>query len=574
MLKRLKIQPIDLLLILLFFHLVGNVIWIKLNNAPPAWDEAYNTMRSLDYFHFFEGLFLGKVDVLGFLTAYIDYYGPLVRIITGFLSLIFSPQIKLAQFVATPFFLGTIYLIYLLGSKLFKNKWIGLLAAFLFSFFQVIYNDCRWLLLDIPMTFFTLLAVYFFIKSNFFENRKYTVFSFIAVLLSVLTKFQGVLYLLVPYFWGLTILIKNKYYKRLRNILIGSLIFIIPSAFYVIPSIEKIKLYYGLAVPGEPLVDPIYLLNPLTWTHHLKLFINYEITFPIFVFFIVSLYFFIKNKNSSTHSVILASDEGARPESNNDSGDTSFPRMTPAIDKHNYKWFLILNILFYYVFFTVFPNKDMRFLFPILPFVALIFARGFFFFFERYRKLATAAFIFIAVFNLAMYVILSFEYPVKKGSVYFVVVPFVSDIALLNMKNYPVLTFDPHIFPQDRIIKDLKEISRGKDINIVLIPNFEGFNDNNLGIYDRIYRVHNIYTERAGGRTRFESREELDSYLNDYEYFLTTPGEVGVFYQTDKEAFEQMRDALKQRLQDDKAQILKKYTLPNNQEIWLVKRIL
>src|SRR3989344_1906104 len=122
MLKRLKIQPIDLLLILLFFHLVGNVIWIKLNNAPPAWDEAYNTMRSLDYFHFFEGLFLGKVDVLGFLTAYIDYYGPLVRIITGFLSLIFSPQIKLAQFVATPFFLGTIYLIYLLGSELFKNK--------------------------------------------------------------------------------------------------------------------------------------------------------------------------------------------------------------------------------------------------------------------------------------------------------------------------------------------------------------------------------------------------------------------------------------------------------------------
>ena len=574
MLKRLKIQPQDLLFLLLFFHLVGNIIWIKLNNSPPAWDEAYNTMRSLDYLHFFQNLFTGRLDVRQFLDAFVDYYGPLVRIMTAIILFMLSPHIKLAQFMATLFFLGTIYLVYLLGKTLYKNKWIALFAVFLFSFFQVVYDNSRWLLLDIPMTFFTLLAFYFFIKSNYFENRKYTILSFVATMFSVLTKFQGVLYLLLPYFWGLVNIVKNKKYGRIWNILIGSLIFIIPSVLYVIPSIEKIKLYYGLAVPGEPLVDPIYLLNPITWTHHLKLFINYEITFPIFVFFIVSLYFFIKNKNSSTHSVILASDEGARPESNNDSGDTSFPRMTPAIDKHNYKWFLITNIIFYYIFFTVFPNKDMRFLFPILPFVALVFARGFFFFFERYKKLATAAFIFIAVFNLAMYVILSFEYPIKKGSVYFVVVPFVSDIAIFNLKNYPVLTYDPHIWPQEQIIKDLKEIARDKDIKVVLIPNFEGFNDNNLGIYDRIYRVHNIYTERAGGRTRFESREELDSYLNDYEYFLTTPGEVGVFYQTDKEAFEQMRDALKQRLQDDKAQILKKYTLPNNQEIWLVKRIL
>ena len=550
MLKRLKIQPIDLLLILLFFHLVGNVIWIKLNNAPPAWDEAYNTMRSLDCFHFFEGLFLGKVDVLGFLTAYIDYYGPLVRIITGFLSLIFSPQIKLAQFVATPFFLGTIYLIYLLGSKLFKNKWIGLLAAFLFSFFQVIYNDSRWLLLDIPMTFFTLLAVYFFIKSNFFENRKYTVFSFIAVLLSVLTKFQGVLYLLVPYFWGLTILIKNKYYKRLRNILIGSLIFIIPSAFYVIPSIEKIKLYYGLAVPGEPLVDPIYLLNPLTWTHHLKLFINYEITFPIFIFFLISLYFFIRYDTLRVRETINTLPEG----------------------ESHYNWFLITNIIFYYIFFTVFPNKDMRFLFPILPFTALIFARGFFLFWEKYKRSAIEVLVFITLFNFMMYFILSFEIPFKKGRIFFVVVPYISDIAILNLKNYPVLTYDSFIYPQEQIINDLKLISRGKELQIVLIPNFEWFNDNNLGIYDRLYLTQNITTLRSGGRIRFESREELNTYMNEYEYFLTTPGEVGVFYQTDKEAFNQMKDLLSQWLFEGKAQILKIYILPNNQEIWLIKR--
>lgn len=536
MLKRLKIQPLDLLFVLLFFHLIGNIIWIKLNNSPPAWDEAYNTMRSLDYLHFFENLLLGRFDAKGFLAAFIDYYGPFVRLITAFFLLIFSPQVKLAQFIATPFFLGTIYLTYLLGKELYKNAWIGLFAAFLLSFYQAVYNDSRWLLLDIPMTFFALLAVYLFIRSNNFENKKYTILSFVATMLSVLTKFQGFIYLGVSYLLGLINIFKNKKYKSLVNVVLGTIIFLIPSLIYAIPSFEKFKLYYGLAVPGEPLVDPTFLLDPITWTFHLKLFINYEITFSIFIFFLIFLYYYLKSKDQ-------------------------------------FSWLLIGNILFYYLFFTIFPNKDMRFLFPILPFTAIIFARGFFLFFEKYRKLATASLIFILFFNFAMYIILSFEYPVKKGRVDFVVIPFIADIALFNMKNYPVLTYDPHIFPQEQIIKDLKEIARDKDIKVVLIPNFEGFNDNNLGIYDRIYRVHNIYTERAGGRTRFESREELLNYMSEYDYFLTTPGEVGVFYQTDKEAFEQMRDALNQQLSEGKAQILKKYMLPSSQEIWLVKRV-
>src|SRR3989344_7984076 len=210
MLKRLKIQPIDLLLLLLFFHLVGNIIWIKLNNAPPAWDEAYNTMRSLDYTHVLENLLLGKFDMRGFVDAFVDYYGPLVRIMTAIILFLFSPHVKLAQFMATPFFLGTIVLVYMIGKELYKNEWTGLFAAFLFSFYQVMYDNSRWLLLDIPMTFFTLLSVYFFIKSNYFEDRKYTILSFIATMLSVLTKFQGFIYLGFSYLFGLINIFKNK----------------------------------------------------------------------------------------------------------------------------------------------------------------------------------------------------------------------------------------------------------------------------------------------------------------------------------------------------------------------------
>ena len=179
---------------------------------------------------------------------------------------------------------------------------------------------------------------------------------------------------------------------------------------------------------------------------------------------------------------------------------------------------------------------------------------------------------FSLFFNFMMYFILSFEIPFKKGRIFFVVVPYISDIAILNLKNYPVLTYDSFIYPQEQIINDLKLISRGKELQIVLIPNFEWFNDNNLGIYDRLYLTQNITTLRSGGRIRFESREELNTYMNEYEYFLTTPGEVGVFYQTDKEAFNQMKDLLSQWLFEGKAQILKIYILPNNQEIWLIKR--
>ena len=157
------IKPKYLLLALILFHLVGNIVWILLNNSPPRWDEASHTTRAFNYAYFIESLSVGKPNLNLFTKTFSDAYAPLISMITGVL-IYFLPSIKLAQFVGTIFFLLTTISVYLLGKELAKNSWVGLLAATIFSFYQAVYDNSRWLLLDIPLTFFVTLSFYWLLK--------------------------------------------------------------------------------------------------------------------------------------------------------------------------------------------------------------------------------------------------------------------------------------------------------------------------------------------------------------------------------------------------------------------------
>ena len=82
-----------------------------------------------------------------------------------------------------------IFLIYLIGSKLF-NKKIGLIAGFLFSVFYIDLFYTMRLLVNMPEVFFILLASFFFIKGHLLkENKKYIWFIVPILLMGVLLRF-------------------------------------------------------------------------------------------------------------------------------------------------------------------------------------------------------------------------------------------------------------------------------------------------------------------------------------------------------------------------------------------------
>ncbi len=535
MLKKLSFRASYFLILLIVFHLIGNIIWIKLNNIPPAWDEAVHTKFALEFLHFFQNIFHGKFNAEEFIKPFSDSYGPLVRLVTATILFIFTPSIKLAQFTGTIFFLLTLLIIYFLGKEIFKNDWIGLIAAFVFSFYQVIYDNSRWLLLDIPLTFFVLTTIYFLIKSNFFENKKYTLITFVCLSLTILTKFQGIIYLTIPFGYFVILAVRKNKLNYIKNLVLGILISILFVLPWFIFSFKNLINYYAIAVKPEPFVDPINLVDPTTYFHYLKLFIDYEMTVFIFLVFLITIYFYLKSKS-------------------------------------NYKFFILLNIIFYYALFTVFPNKDMRYLFPILPFTALIFAKGFFEFYQRKQDLTSFILSSIVAFNVITYFVLSFGIPFPKGLRAQINLPYIKDIVYLNLTDYPVRKADSRYWPNEEIINDLYRQSKGKPLDIVFIPNFDNFNDNNFWMHLTSYQYKNINIIRAEGRKQFNSSEELDYYLSRFNYFLYTPEAVGVFYQIDKKAFEQIQSAVKKNLNLGNATVLKKWLLPTGEQIYLVKK--
>ena len=533
--KKLIFRAPDFLILLIIFHLIGNIVWIKLNNIPPAWDEAVNTKFSFGFYHFSQNIFYGHFDLKQMVSLFSDYYGPLIRILTSLMFFIFFPSIKLAQFTGTIFFLLSLLMIYFITKELYKSQWIALMATFIFSFYQAVYNYSRWLLLDIPLTFFILLTVFLLIKSEFFTNRKYTLLSFIGLGLSILTKFQAIIYLSIPFGYILFLSIKNKY-KLLNNVILGSLTTFLLVFPWLIVSIDKLRFYFTFASSAKPFVDPSDLFDLTTWFHNLKLFIDYDISFFIFVFFVISLVFFLKHKNK-------------------------------------YKNFILILIILTYIIFTIFPSKDLRFLFPILPFTAIIFAVGFREFYLRAQNITLFLLPSIIIFNFVMYLSLSFGFPFQKGIRKHIDLPYIKDIVYFNLSDYPVQIYDSRYWPVSEIVNAIDIESKQKPIDIVFLPNYNNFNGNTFSMYAEYKDKTYINIIGAEGRQRFSDAGEVKEYLKNKDYFIYTPNEVGVFYQIDKQAFEQIQKTITRNLYLNRVLILEKWQLPTGQDIYLVKKI-
>ncbi len=532
-----RFRPLDALILLLAFHLIANILWIKFNNTPPKWDDSYNIVQSLQYSQFFRSLLTTKVDLNILKQAFADFYGPLVRIISGFVLFLFGDYIKLAQFVGTLFFLSTIWLIYKTGKFISHSGWVGGLAATSFSFYQLVYDNSRWLLLDIPLTFFITLTYYFLFKSNWCEKRRETILASVAFVLATLTKINAFMYLVFPAIACIFLTTKLKDKARLINMLLAILFSLLAIAPWFILSYQNLQKYYSIASLAEA-GDPTGLTHLTTWFFYLKALNNTLFALPGTILFFISLFFyFAENKNV----------------------------------KH--RDFLLPTITVSYIITTIFPNKDVRFIFPLLPFLSLVFALGMFKLIKIKKYLGLLLTSALLLFNLVSYTSLSFGFPLKKNqNVKFIVLPYFGDLTLFNFSQYPVRKFNSYKWPHQQIVKDLNIESQKKPIYTVVIPNYEDFNSNNLNLYAAVEKKQHIAFIRFNGKLKFESREELQAFLSKLNYFLFDPNDQSIQYAHDKQAADQLSAAVQELLQYKQAVIIKNYLLPDNHSIWLVKK--
>lgn len=213
-----------LFLLSLLFLCVLKIPPIFQTDIQP-WDEGMYALRVLsihvngDFFdqseHSTGGFYSGSHPPL---LVWIGYF---VSLITG----LNSPTLKLIIFL---FSLGSLVLIYKLGSKLFDFK-TGLLAVLIFSSTIIFNVFAKRFQFDMPYTFFILLSVYLLVLFNETKEKKYIYFAGVIFGLCLMVKILVGVFIpmifLVSYFF-----VRKKVNYTLKDIITISIIGIIIAA--------------------------------------------------------------------------------------------------------------------------------------------------------------------------------------------------------------------------------------------------------------------------------------------------------------------------------------------------------
>ena len=243
-----------LIAIICFGLAIRIFFWIKINNSFYNWDESY---------HGLSGLIIYKFILSGFNVNYLQEI--IQHYWSGIYSLFFYPYgysfltvISLFTFgtnmlaIRLPAMLFSILIIlatYLLGRELFGKK-VGLISAFLSAinpYFIIIGGVA---LVDIPMTYFMIMSLYFILKSFKTDQNKYYLLSGLAVGLAGFMKPPGFI-ILIPIL-GLIFIHKefNFLYLKKTLILLGGM-----SIFFII--------YFGSGILMYFLIDNIAIKNTI-----------------------------------------------------------------------------------------------------------------------------------------------------------------------------------------------------------------------------------------------------------------------------------------------------------------------
>lgn len=205
----------------------------------------------------------------------------------------------------------------------------------------------------------------------------------------------------------------------------------------------------------------------------------------------------------------------------------------------------------------------MRYLFPVLPFAALIFAKGAAELYKQKRSLGKFALVFIFGFNTIFYFSLSFGFPLEKGMRQQFFIEPVEDIVYLNLTDYPVRKFDSQTWPNEKIISDLSGLSNRPKKILVAVDN-ERVNTSNLALFATKNKVTNLIITTPFELSEFNT-QSVASYVEKYDYVVVADQDINPFYLFNKKALAQVAEYTKEAYVNP----IRTYNLPTGVRIFV-----
>ena len=193
-------------------------------------------------------------------VAYEWSHPPLAKLVMAAGIFIFGERAFGWRFFGALLGVGCVFLVYLLGRKIFNQK-VGLLAAFLFAFDGLTLVMSRIGMNDIYFLFFGLLAVWLFLKERYFLSG--LIFG-----LSLSSKWTAIWWLLVFIFWWFLELLKEKRKKRFlflikRTALFICFFLILPFGVYLLSYLPFFLIHRDFSLWCE--------LQKQMWWYHTRL---------------------------------------------------------------------------------------------------------------------------------------------------------------------------------------------------------------------------------------------------------------------------------------------------------------
>jgi len=221
--------PIILLLIL-FFHFINNLLWLKLDNSLKSCDASGHLLKTVQYHIYIKNIikshpsFLGLIKELFslFRMKYEISWPPLIYFLSFFISPLYFDIFTIRLYVNFLFYFILIISVYFLGKKCF-NKRVGVFASFIVSFYPEIYGYSRQFGLDFPLAAMTSLCLCLLIYSDYFSRPFFSFFFGIALGVATLVKFEITFFLGFPLLYVVYKIISEKK-KNNRNICLINLL--------------------------------------------------------------------------------------------------------------------------------------------------------------------------------------------------------------------------------------------------------------------------------------------------------------------------------------------------------------
>ena len=320
---------IGLLAIILFF-IITNIIWLAIDNSIPLIDAIIHIQGCIKYYAFLTQVhsIFDLRHFFGLSTQYPPFY---------YLSTI--PVIALLGFSHDYFvYVNFFYIIVLVLSvfgigKILFNEWVGFFSALLTMLYPLVYGLSRLYYIDFALLAMVSLVQYLILKSEGGIKRPWNILLGVAVGLTLLTKTHGLIFFLPT--WIIVFLMHYRKKNNLRPLIVTLLIsFIIAAPWYIFASGDLVEFSKETIILGR--VSPLPQTFFLSMYYYAELLSLEDISPALsFALFLGLILFFIFDAKWKT-ALILTS------------------------------W-----IIPSYLASAFWTNKDVRFILPLLPGLAI-----------------------------------------------------------------------------------------------------------------------------------------------------------------------------------------------------------